>query len=114
METFSKDNFAAPQNYMVLAIISTILGCCSSFGLGFIVGLVGIYFASQVNARYNVGDYEGAEKNSKYARNLAFVALGLFVVSALYTAYVFTFQPEVWMEQMEMVQEMLEQAQANQ
>lgn len=111
METFKQETMVQPQNYMVLAIISTILGCCSSFGLGFIVGLVGIYFASQVNARYNVGDYEGAEKNSKYARNLAFVALGLFALSALYTAYVFTFQPEVWMEQMEMVQDMIEQAQ---
>ncbi|MDG4946469.1 CD225/dispanin family protein [Weeksellaceae bacterium KMM 9713] len=114
METFNKDNYIAPQNYMVLAIIATILGCCSTFGIGFILGLVGIYFASQVNARFNVGDYEGAEKNSKYARTLSLVALGLFLVSALYSAYVVVFHPEIWSEQLEIIQQAIEEAQANQ
>lgn len=98
-----------PQNYMTLAIISTILGCCSFFGLGFIAGLVAIYFASQVNPRFNAGDLAGAEKNSRNAKMLAFIAIGLMVVGLLYTAYTYYANPEIWEQSMEQSREIMEQ-----
>lgn len=98
-----------PQNYMTLAIIATILGCCSFFGLGFIAGLVAIYFASQVNPRFRAGDAVGAARNSKYARILSFVAIGLMVAYMLYMIYVYVAQPEVFMESQERAREMMEQ-----
>lgn len=97
-----------PQNYMTLAIISTILGCCSFYGLGFIAGLVAIYFASQVNPRFNAGDLIGAEKNSKNARLLSFIALGLMVAGMLFSLYIVFANPEMFQESQERAREMME------
>lgn len=110
METNTFENQVLPQNYMALAIISTILGCCSVYGLGFIAGVVGIYFASQVKSRYNQGDYEGALKNSKNAKNASFIAIALFVLGMLITLGTYLFFPEMWAEQMEIIQQAMEQA----
>ena len=107
---YSTTNYGAPpQNYMTLAIISTILGCCSFFGLGFIAGLVAIYFASQVNSRFNAGDLAGAEKNSKNAKMLSFIALGLMVAGILYSTYQWYANPEMVEQQQEMIKDMMEQ-----
>lgn len=114
MENLNSNYGAAPQNYMTLAIIATILGCCSPVGLGFIIGLVAIYFASQVNSRFNAGDLAGAEKNSKYAKILAFVAIGLMVLNLLYTGAIYMFYPEQIQEQQEAIREMMEAWGANQ
>lgn len=114
METKFTNDTIAPQNYMTLAIISTILGCCSFYGLGFIVGIIGIYFASQVNPKFNEGDYEGAQKNSKMARILSFVAIGLFFLGMIISLLVFFLFPEQFAEQQEAIQEMLEQMKENQ
>lgn len=97
-----------PQNYMTLAIIATILGCCSFYGLGFIVGLVAIYFASQVNPKFNEGNTLVAEKNSKNAKTLAFVALGLMVLGMVYSAYNYYAHPEIMEQSREQVQQMME------
>ncbi|SNR31863.1 CD225/dispanin family protein [Lutibacter flavus] len=51
-----------PKNYLVESILVTIF-CCQPFGI------VGIVFASQVNSKFSIGDYEGALKASKNARN---------------------------------------------
>ena len=109
MENTYTNQEIRPQNYMTLAIISTILGCCGCSGLGFVVGLVGIYFASQVNPRFNAGDVDGANKNSKTAKILSFVALGMFAFSLIASAVMMIFYPEYWNEQMEATQQMMEQ-----
>lgn len=50
-----------PKNYLIESILVTIF-CCLPFGI------VSIVFASQVNAKYDVGDYEGASKASEEAK----------------------------------------------
>ena len=111
MEKFETHAGIAPQNYMTLAIISTVLGCCSFYGIGFVVGIIGIYFASQVNPRFNAGDIVGAEKNSKNARILAFVAIGLFFLGTLLSLGIYMFYPEMFAEQQQAIQDMIEQMQ---
>ena len=64
-----------PPNYLVWAILTTIL-CCLPFGI------VSIIYAAQVNTKWQTGDYEGAKSSSKNARTWAWVAFiaGLAVV----------------------------------
>ena len=42
-----------PQNYLALAIITTLF-CCQIFGI------ISIIYAAQVNSKYIAGDYLGA------------------------------------------------------
>jgi hypothetical protein len=67
-----------PRNHLTLAVLACFLCCLPA-------GLVGVVYASQVNARYAAGDYEGAATASKAARSwsLAGIALGS-VYAALY------------------------------
>ncbi len=58
-----------PNNYMVLAILSTIFCCIAT-------GIASIIYASKVNENYARGDYAEAEKASKNARLWAFVGIG--------------------------------------
>lgn len=65
-----------PDNYLVWAILSTIF-CCLPFGI------VSIVFASQVNTKWQMGDYEGARQSSKNAKTWALVAFGVTALSGL-------------------------------
>jgi len=53
-----------PPNYLVWAIISTIL-CCLP------LGVVSIVFAAQVNSKWQVGDVAGAQDSSRKAKQFA-------------------------------------------
>lgn len=70
-----------PSNYLTWAILTTIF-CCVPFGI------VGIVFASRVNALYDAGQYDAAEHSSRRARlwvNLGFwIGLG---VALIYIAF---------------------------
>jgi predicted secreted protein len=50
-----------PKNYLIESILVTIF-CCLPFGIA------GIVYAAQVNAKFEMGDYEGALKASKEAQ----------------------------------------------
>lgn len=50
-----------PKNYLVESILATLF-CCLP------LGVVGIVNATQVNTKYDAGDYVGAEKASKDAK----------------------------------------------
>ena len=50
-----------PKNYLLESILVTMC-CCQPFGI------VGIVFASQVNSKYAVGDYLGAQQASNDAK----------------------------------------------
>jgi hypothetical protein len=56
-----------PPNYLVWAILTTIL-CCLPFGI------VSIIYAAQVNSKWTEGDYDGAKLSSKHAKIWALVA----------------------------------------
>ena len=57
-----------PKTHMVMAIVSTVLSLITCTIYGILPGIVSIVFASQVSSKYNKGDYEGAQNNSKYAK----------------------------------------------
>lgn len=65
-----------PPNYLVWAILTTIL-CCLPFGI------VSIVFASQVNAKWAAGDFEGANKSSKSAKTWAWVSFAVGVAGII-------------------------------
>ncbi|GAA0724184.1 hypothetical protein GCM10009430_28470 [Aquimarina litoralis] len=66
-------NQPRPNNHLALAIISTIL-CC------LITGIVSIIYSTQVNTKYDAGDYEGAVKASKNAKLWALIGIGAGVI----------------------------------
>ena len=65
---------AKPDNYLVISIVATVLGLCSCIGL--ILGIIAIVFATQVDSKYSMGDYDGAQKASNNAKILAYISLG--------------------------------------
>ena len=71
-----------PPNYLVWAILSTIL-CCLPLGIASIV------FAAQVNSKWSAGDVAGAQESSRKARQFAIwsAAAGVLVI-AIYLVFV--------------------------
>ena len=67
-----------PANYLVWAILATLL-CCLPFGI------VGIIFASQVDSKYSAGDYAGAQLASGRAKLWSWLAFGVGLL--LFVAY---------------------------
>ena len=53
-----------PQNYLVWAILSTVL-CCLP------LGVVSIIFSTQVNTKWNQGDVAGAQSSAQKAKTFA-------------------------------------------
>lgn len=82
----NESNQVMPSNNMTLAIVGTILGMCSPCCIGFVLGIVAIVMAKQVKKKFNDGDVAGAETSSKNAKILAYVAIGLMVVTTIYYA----------------------------
>ncbi len=80
------ENREMPKNNMALSIVATIIGLCSPCCIGFILGIVAIVMSTQVKKKFEAGDFEGAEKSSKNSKLLAFIALGLFVLTLVYWA----------------------------
>jgi len=72
---------AKPDNYLVLAIVGTVLGLCSCIGL--ILGIIAIVFATQVDSKYTMGDYDGALKASNNAKILSYIALGFGILGVI-------------------------------
>lgn len=73
MNSNSNSNPPKPDNYLVMAIIGTVLGLCSCIGL--VLGIIAIVFATQVDSKYNMGDFDGAMKASSNAKILSIIAL---------------------------------------
>jgi hypothetical protein len=59
---------ARPENYLVQAILTTLCCCLPA-------GIVAIVYASQVNSKYQVGDYAGALDASNKAKTWCLVSL---------------------------------------
>lgn len=56
-----------PDNYLVWAILTTVLCCLPA-------GIASIVYSTNVDSKYNRGDYAGAEQASKNARTWAIVS----------------------------------------
>ncbi len=87
MENFSQSQIPQPQpkNWLVESILVTIF-CCLPFGIA------GIVYATQVNSKYQAGDYTGALQASKEAGKWTKIAFWSGIaVSVLYIACFFLF-----------------------
>lgn len=62
-----------PSNYLIGSILVTLF-CCQIFGI------VSIIYAAQVNAKWQAGDTDGAQKASKNALLWIWVAVGSGVI----------------------------------
>jgi heme/copper-type cytochrome/quinol oxidase subunit 2 len=70
-----------PQNNLVWAILSTVL-CCLP------LGVVSIVFAAQVNGKWAMGDFAGAQESAKKAKQFAiWSAIAWAVVIVLYVIF---------------------------
>lgn len=75
---FQQPGGTPPDNYLVWAILTTIL-CCLPFGI------VSIVKSTQVNTKWMTGDYAGAQQASKDAKKWAIIsAIGAVVFWILY------------------------------
>jgi len=70
-----------PKNWLAESILVTIF-CCLPFGI------VGIVFASQVNSKYDAGDYTGAQNASndagKWTKIGFFIGIAQFVLGCIW------------------------------
>lgn len=63
-------SFNKPKNFLTTAIVTT-LCCCLP------LGIVSIVYASQVDSKFNAGDYQGAINASNNAKMWAWISFGL-------------------------------------
>lgn len=85
----NQSNFKSPpDNYLVWAVLSTIL-CCLP------LGIVSIIESSKVNERWARGDYEGAKRASESAKKFAIwsavASLVVYILIILFYLGVFAF-----------------------
>ena len=73
-----------PNNYLALAIISTIL-CCLP------LGIVSIVYSTKVNTAYDSGNYAEAEQNSKNAKTWGIVSVAVALVGFVIYLLIFGF-----------------------
>ena len=77
-QPYGQPTGAPPQNYLVWAILSTLL-CCLPLGIASIV------YAAQVNGKYAAGDIAGAQESARKAKQFAiWSAITALVLGALY------------------------------
>ncbi len=80
-----------PKNYLIESILVTIF-CCMP------LGIVGIIFAAQVNAKFEAGDYDGALKASKEAKKwMAWGLISSVVIGLFYLISIFLFGGSAFM-----------------
>ncbi|GAB2510827.1 CD225/dispanin family protein [Nocardiopsis aegyptia] len=74
-----------PKNYLVWNILG-ILSCIP------LLGIIGLVFSLQINSKWEMGDYAGAEGAAKTAKILGIIGLILFIIGAVVAAiYVILF-----------------------
>lgn len=62
-----------PANYLVWAILATVLCCLPT-------GIASIIFATQVNSKWEMGDFAGAQESSAKAKKWAIISAVLGIV----------------------------------
>ncbi|MBC7893056.1 MAG: CD225/dispanin family protein [Sphingobacteriaceae bacterium] len=72
-----------PKNYLVETIVASVVGllCCCGFNL--IPGVIGIVFSTQVDSKYNAGDYAGAASSANTAKILFYVTAGMALLGLI-------------------------------
>jgi hypothetical protein len=67
-----------PNNYLVWAIIATVVGFCSCLPL--ITGIISIVYATNVDKEWNQGNVDGAQKASEKAKLFVIITAALIVI----------------------------------
>ncbi|WP_116245217.1 CD225/dispanin family protein [Nocardiopsis sp. FIRDI 009] len=62
-----------PKNYLVHNILG-ILSCLPP------VGIIGLIFALQINSKWQMGDYAGAQESAKVAKTMGIISLVAFIL----------------------------------
>jgi hypothetical protein len=70
---------APPPNYLVWAILSTVLCGCTAL-LSLPLGIASIVYSTQVNSKWAMGDVAGAQAASEKAKKFAIFAAVLWVI----------------------------------
>lgn len=72
-----------PKNYLIETIVASAVGllCCCGFNL--IPGVIGIVFSTQVDSKFNAGDYAGAASSANTAKILFYVTAGMAVLGLI-------------------------------
>lgn len=70
-------------NYLVWAIVATILSFCLCCVIGTIPGIVAIVFASKVNGALDRGDFAEAKRSSDAAKLWCWITTGLCALGLL-------------------------------
>ncbi len=73
-----KDIPEKPKNYILWSVLALIL-CCSP------LAIVSLITGSQVEKKYNEGDYAGAEKSSKTSLTILIISIILSIIGVLIT-----------------------------
>ena len=77
-------NQPRPNNYLALAIISTII-CCLP------LGIVSIIYSTKVNTAYDAGNYDEAMRNSKNAKTWGIVSVAVALAGLVIYLLIFGF-----------------------
>tara|TARA_R110001632_G_scaffold58548_2_gene142493 strand:+ start:9543 stop:9812 length:270 start_codon:yes stop_codon:yes gene_type:complete len=77
-----EQNHPRPQNYLVFAILTTILCCLPT-------GIVSIVYAAKVNTLYADGKFNEADAAAKSAKTWAIVSAVLFAIGIILYFLVF-------------------------
>lgn len=98
----SKVAMKQPNNNMVFACISTILGIYSFLFIGFFIGIVAVFMARLSTSRFKSGDYQDAIVKAKSSRVLCYIILVLVGIAVIFTGYVINQEGgiDVFIEQM--------------
>jgi hypothetical protein len=92
-------------NYLVWAIIITVVAFCLCCVVGAIPGVVAIVFATQVNSKLAQGDIAGAQRASANAKLWCWVTTGLAIFGLLLNIWsVMSGANEQWLEMMQQMQ----------
>ena len=99
-----------PNNNMTLAVIGAVLGLCSPCCLGLIAGVVAIVMATQVNSKFNAGDFGGAVSSANNAKTWSYIAIALGVIGIILNVVYFAMLgSDGYMEMIESYQRQLGQ-----
>lgn len=88
-----------PNSHMPMAIISTVLSVFTCMVPSLIFGIVSIVYASKVNSKYDMQDYEASIRASKNAKTWWIVSIvSLVVLTIASVVFFYTFLGDEFME----------------
>jgi hypothetical protein len=84
-------SYPKPKDYMTHSIIALVVNLLVCTIIGLIPGILGVVFSNQVNNKYYLRDFVGAEQASKNARTCFIISMVLIGLTVLIFAGIFIF-----------------------